>query len=141
MGGSSFSLKYMNTLAGWMTPARQFIECRFNEHLDVVRDPAFYKHAPKLQELFDRLKEIEESCMETAEQGEHPEWHIYEIAFDRARDKAWNILLSAGFLRIAESRGQLHFEGRPWAIKKMHQGCVDLAESYAADAVFLPIKG
>lgn len=117
------------------------MECKRYEHIEeVVRNPIFGKLAPKVIDWCLEIEAAEESCQELSDRGEHGEWHSYEMTCDSVRPKIWNHLLNRGFIRVGEVNGKLHFEGRPNHLKQMHQKCLDLAEGYAAQAVFEPQK-
>lgn len=134
----------MNRITGWLCPGGEFVECDTYHHMSVVsKNPVFCAKAPKVTEILERLESIEEDCQDMADrEGSHnAEWHVYEMACDRAKDQIYEALLDVGFIRVGESADhELHFEGKPYSLKKYHQVCVDLADSYGTSAVFEPIK-
>lgn len=120
-------------VTGWLTPAGEFIQCKMYEHMELVKtNPVFIQFEPKIQAVLDNLERLEKQCQEDAERegNSNAEWHLYEMASDRAPDEIWQLLLNRGFIRVGESDDSLHFEGRPNHIKKQHQICKDLADSY-----------
>lgn len=131
----------MKRITGWLCPDGKFVQCEMYEHIDFCKKhPIFTQRVPKIVEILDRLDSIEEGCRELAERegNSNAEWHCYEIASDNARPEIRRLLLNDGFIRVGESEGSLHFEGRPNVLKSKHQACKDLADSYGTDAVFEP---
>lgn len=102
---------------GWITPTRRVIECRDWEHLTVVAaDAELVSLCPDMARLLSDLAKIEADCDELSENGEHPEWHNYEMAESEARREIWRKLLDAGCIRIGLRGDEPHFEGKPQAL-------------------------
>lgn len=128
-------------ISGWLCPNDEFIQCSLYEHIEVaVNNPVVLKYVPEIIDMIHTLSEIEEGCQDLADRegGHNAEWHIYEMACDKARPKIRKLLLNNGFIRVGESDGDLHFEGKSNYLKSRYQACVSLAEEYGARAVFEP---
>jgi len=130
-------------VTGWLLPNGNFVECNKNEHIQFVTEhKEVLELVPKIAEVLHNLElQYEEQCEYSDRVGStDAEWHHYEIACDDARREIWRLLLNNGFIRVGEYQYALHFEGRPNQLKKRHQACKDLADSYGADCMFEPIK-
>lgn len=131
----------MKSITGWLCPNGEFIQCGRFEHIAVCKQyPIFGERVPKILDILESLDETEQMCQEMADRDGHrnAEWHIYEIASDKAGPEIKRLLLNNGFIRVGEFDGDLHFEGRPNHLKSQHQMCKDLADDYGAGAVFEP---
>ena len=92
--------------------------------------------------LVTDLKRTEQCCLDSIAQGEHPEWHGYEVKESKVNSKIWESLMRKGCIRYGTSYNgrNLHFEGSPYALKKYMQKCKDFAEENGLEAHFDPYK-
>lgn len=125
-------------ITGWIAPNGEFFKCAQYEHMASLAKREEFRLVSGVPEILADLAAVEEDCQAAADDGEHPEWHRYEIAQSNASYDIYRKVLDAGFIRVGESRDSLHFEGRPNQLKNKHQVCKDFAESYGADCVFEP---
>jgi hypothetical protein len=141
----------LNNITGWVTPKGQFVDCLPYQHIEAFKKNPIFQKYEKIQIIFSNLETIEKDCENLMACGEHPEWHCYESALDSASYKIRNILYKEGFVRVGtlqknywynkEEQDELHFEGKPFAIKKLHDRCLKLAKENNMLSVFEPIKG
>jgi hypothetical protein len=129
----------MNSITGWLTPQKEFIECPSYKHMMMIMSDVRMQ-PDKVKLLLKKLDDIEKSCDKLArEQGSwNAEWHTYEMARDDALYKIWNILIDEGYMRICGKNDRIHFEGKSWVIKKNFEYCKDWALSFGCTAVFEP---
>lgn len=89
---------------GWISPSGRLIPCSQWGHYDVIiNDEEIESAIPWIHASWGGVEAAREECENLANSGEHPEWHIYEIAEDNFRYKVWEALMSAGFLRVGTS--------------------------------------
>jgi len=130
---------YDSDLFGWMTPARKFIECDKWEHLPTVfSTKELYRYLPEVLKVeITNLQEIERSCSELADEGKHPEWHVYECAcYDANKKEMWGSLLDAGCIRVGKFADQIYFEGRGQKLADLKTALEDFADSHECKAIF-----
>ena len=128
-------------VTGWLSPRGKFLQCPLWGHLEVLdQNRAFVESVSEIVDLLNRIERDYQDQQEYAEEvGSHnAEWHNYEIKCDGFRCDIRRLLLNNGFIRVGESKGTLHFEGRPNQLKSKYQQCRDFADSYGADCVFEP---
>jgi hypothetical protein len=125
---------------GWLTPSREFIATDPMKHLEAVyANSSLKKYVPWLDEDMGTLKSSYDARMQAIDDGEHPEWHGYEMLEDGIRSEVIDALYKAGCLRVGSHGGDLmYFEGTPEAIKNLYQKARDLAESHGKQAKFEP---
>ena len=104
------------TGCGWITPKGEFLGCNFYDHIAIVIS---HVQNPQALELVEGLHEIEQGSLRLIEEGEHPEWHVYEMAKDDADDAIVRMAYEEGFVRVGVGRdiGVIGAEGTPAAIK------------------------
>lgn len=130
----------MEAVFGWLTPDNNFIECEPYEHMDILRDNPEVLATSDIQDRFEELDAIEADCQALAENGEHPEWHHYEMAEYALSKDLYELLLKNGFIRVGENTttNTLHFEATPETIKNRMQNCIDLASQFGKYYKFEP---
>jgi hypothetical protein len=129
----------MSNVFGWITPSREFVEVEPWGHVEAIGQHECLKRLIDNDLLdFSSLDYIREGCEELIAQGEHPEWHCYEMACDSRRDAIVQALYDAGAVRVGSHGNSLCVEGKPEAITNLHQFCKDFAEDRDMHAVFEP---
>jgi len=129
-------------ITGWMTPTGNFIECETYCHFAAILK---HEELSDALELWGKTKELEltghyQDCQDLINQGEHPEWHGYEMAEDDVKYEARIKLLRKGFLRVGTQSNTVHFEGKSYAIKKLFQKAKDFAENHDMDYEFEKVE-
>ena len=118
-------------ITGWITNKGKVIECKPFNHF-CVQDETLLNIWDERQE---EVREIEEICNARMEAGEHPEWHVYEIAESDCTAQAYSDAYDLGYLRLSpwNYRGelpQLAVEGRPEYIENHKKVIKELAEKH-----------
>ena len=122
-------------ITGWLTPNGKFFECDTYMHLDVVSsEPELLRYVPNHAELMEKVQGAKDVCEDLAANGEHPEWHIYDMAADSARFEIQDLLKAGGCLRVGTWGIDLYFSGKVTATIK--QAAEDLAAGYDMGVVF-----
>lgn len=123
--------KILKTGFGWISNSGDLHACERYGHFEglskIVEDPKF---SQKIEEYDDRLNSIQEDSEALIAQGEHPEWHVYEMAQDSYGSEIVDMAYKFGWIRIGVDRQSniLGVEARPKAIKKHYQLLKDLEE-------------
>lgn len=127
---------------GWLSPRGKFYSTEKQMgHLDLIENtpelrslmpPEFEK---KVNDLQKKRKEGEYAMS----QGEHPEWHSYEILSDEIEIESYDEMYKRGYLRVATNRDVVGFEGTSLAIMNLYQKARDLAEHNGFEAHFQKI--
>lgn len=94
-------------ITGWLTNNGKFIECEIYEHFK-VQDPI-------IESIWNEYKEdletAYEGCSSLIDQGEHPEWHTYEMFLIDCQFEAYRQLYKKGYLRIFNYGTDIGIEG------------------------------
>ena len=126
---------------GWLTPAGKFIESKVWDHFKCIADNDDLKNlVPDYDVGESNVESARQGCEALSDEGEHPEWHSYEIAQSGFEYNVVEAVYKAGGVRVGSSSGSMYFDGIPDAIKNLYQKCKDLAEGYDMNAVFQPRK-
>ena len=130
----------MKKLFGWLTPSGRFVECHSYQHLRVATNDPEMSKIGKIANIIEELQDLEDSHTELADrEGSHnAEWHIYEMACDKAGPKIVKELYRAKYIRVGSRDDHLHFEGFPNVLKSEMQRCKDFAEQNGMEATFDP---
>ena len=121
-------------VTGWLTPSGDFISCSSYNHHNIVTDPRIRQWIWEWAEWLEDIESSEAGCKELKAEGEHPEWHNYEMACSSIGSKMCQAMKQRGFLRVGTMGDQLHFEGKPDAF--MMEAAKYLAEVTNKTAVF-----
>lgn len=97
----------MKNLFGWITPTSRILYCDRWCHDEVLKKDNEVLKVDEVREQIETKENIGKSCQELADNGEHPEWHCYEMY-----DIDYQCLLSNGFIRFGSLDNRLHFEGK-----------------------------
>ena len=90
-------------VTGLIHPNDKVLECEFFQHLESAKKhPEFLIESVRVyaEELNRELQIIGDSCKESQENGEHPEWHIWEMAADDFNFNFLGSLYKHGYLRF-----------------------------------------
>jgi len=137
--GKEAAGRFPRHIFGWLSPRGNFYEVDMYGHVEAIAQyPELKKLLPDLDEELVNLQSIKQWSLDQIDQGEHPEWHGYEMASDRVRYAILDTLYAQGCLRVGSSGSALHFEGRPQAIKSLYNKAKDLAEEYGMSPAFDP---
>jgi len=129
----------MASIFGWITPSRVFVPTSAWGHYDAIMgNDALKRLIPDELQDTSHLEHIKEGCEELIAQGEHPEWHCYEMACDSHRDQVVEALYASGAVRVGSQGNTLYYEGSPQGISNLHQFCKDFAEDHNMGAAFEP---
>jgi len=125
------------TIAGWITPRRNFFDCAPYEHIEAIgKYEELRKAVDDYDELSTELEAIRNGCQISEDEGDHPEWHVHEYEQIKTGDKMRKALLDKGFVRVGSKGNTLHFECRNISAQ-MIQFCKDFAsEEYSMDYEF-----
>ncbi len=89
---------------GWVSPRGNVLGCEMHDHLADIGDWIDVKElAPGVEKLVEGVEETKASCQALEDDGEHPEWHCYEIELTRASGKSRELLYQAGFIRLGRN--------------------------------------
>jgi len=114
-------------ITGWITNNSKVIECNTYDHFK-VDDPIITKLWEDKQKELD---EIHEDCSNLSADGEHPEWHVYEIAESNAQYETYRELYARGFVRLAPiNRYELAAQGTSKALEAHKYVLKELADKY-----------
>lgn len=125
-----------NKLFGWLTPKNDFIRCSLYCHLESAQNHPEVRAIPKVAELLDGLDEVYQHCSNLGAQGEHPEWHYYDMAYYDDKPRIIECLYDAGFIRIGQKGDVLFFEGKGAVLGQAKQRCEDFADGYGLSCSF-----
>lgn len=131
-----FTREYNNTKYGWITQSGKIIETDLYGHLGVISNNFKEFNVSNFQNRLNEIESIQIECSERIESGEHPEWHIYEMAKDDLTWKIINAVFDAGNLRFGQRESTIYFEGKSEAIKNLCQKAKDFAEELECCACF-----
>ncbi len=96
--------KFSKTGFGWLTPTGILIPCELYKHKDVLLDnEEIMNKFPWIKDELENLDSIAESSNRMIEQGEHPEWHCWEIANDSLSYDIYTALIKEGYIRLGKT--------------------------------------
>ena len=128
---------------GWITKDNQVLLCKEYDHFETLREfPEITKYVD-IDGIIESLDWVQQDCCNLAQEGEHPEWHHYEMYEDSCRDRVWSTLLKNGFIRFGIAYNddeRMYFEGLPEVIKDKYEKCKSVAENNDRTAKFNPQK-
>lgn len=115
-----------SAVTGWLTNLDEIVICaRLYEHVDQIRK--FVSDNLKYPELdgfvFDSWQNVanaEQSCQDLADEGEHPEWHHYEMTQSSEEYRIIKKVYASDWLRIYYKDGTLTIEGKDTACKNKY---------------------
>lgn len=92
-------------VTGWITNKGKVIECKPYDHFCVEDEDLLDLWDEYIQEIQDTY----DMCSSLGESGEHPEWHLYEVAQDGCKNEAYNDAYKMGYLRLSpwDMRGEI----------------------------------
>lgn len=102
----------INMVSGYLDLRKNKIY-RFSlyEHIDFVRK-YYADEFDEISSLFSDLDYVYKQCNELANNGDDPEWHVYEMASDDVEFDINNILISNNILRFSCSNSKLWIDSR-----------------------------
>lgn len=77
-------------------------------HFEFIEDN--YRHIDRIDEILNGINSVHESCESLIENGEHPEWHCYEMAKDSSESTINAILMNNNILRLNCNNGTLFID-------------------------------
>lgn len=115
-------------LYGWLLPNSEFVECPMYCHND-IRYHNYIKDrlGDWMEERRSWLDELHEESIDLINQGEHPAWHVVEMAEDDYRWELMQRIHRIGCLRVGSINDSLYFSGTPKAWSRLKKGAEDLA--------------
>jgi len=126
---------------GWLSPRGNFYQADLFGHIEAVgKSPELKRLVPNFDEEVADLERQRQYKNDLIDQGEHPEWHTYEMAEDDFKHSIIHALYANGCLRVGSNGSYMHFEGSPQAIKSLFQKAKDLAEEYGKAPAFDPMQ-
>ena len=131
-------------LSGWLSPSGRFYECKraIFDHLGVIENtPEIRNSLPDwFEKKIKQLNQSKETSKELMRNGEHPEWHSYDMLHDSIEEAVYDEMYKKGYLRVAQNQDVVYFEGSSNGIKNLYQKAKDLAESHGKTANFQKIN-
>lgn len=97
---------------GWITPSGKIVACPCYRHMN-AGVLAQLDSVPNFSDIDEHVQEMHDGCQELSDDGEHPEWHTYEMALDDGEHTKMCRMMEAGFIRVGV-RGpdkKVHLEG------------------------------
>lgn len=115
---------------GWITPRNVQIACKPFQHFEGLKDNPEAK--PFWESVNVDVQDALRGCEALEAQGEHGEWHNYEMAVDDAQWKLADILFQQGFIRVGTNshQGTMEFSGKPEAIASKLELCRTVLRHY-----------
>lgn len=89
---------------------------------------AYLTH-PNFARLHSEISSIHSDCEYRILTGEHPEWHIYEMAVDEYQSKLIKYLYDGGWIRVGSSDETIYFEGNSSSLYNWYSELKEFAES------------
>ena len=86
-------------ITGWISNKGKVIECKAYDHFCVEDEDLLNLW----DEYIQAIQEAHDGCASLGEDGEHPEWHIYEMAQSGCQKEAYKDAYNIGYLRIIQS--------------------------------------
>ena len=77
------------------------------EHFEFVRK--HYSEDYEIEEILQDIDDTMEACEQLADEGEHPEWHNYEMALDSGKWEITQILMRRNIFRFNCRNNVLYF--------------------------------
>lgn len=94
-----------NPTFGWLAPDNELYLTQVSYgHINLLVNAADKYFSKELCAEIDYLETIYKECQELSEQGEHPEWHRYEMAEDSIRHTLLKALIRLGFIRLGTDK-------------------------------------
>lgn len=125
-----------DTEVGWLTPAGTVLSSARFHHVEMITqwDECPPEVVAKWEECKTNIEEAEAGCRALSDEGEHPEWHTFEMAQDEQRWEFTTFLYDRGFIRLALERnlGILEAEGRRMHLVGRHPELLRLTEQFTA---------
>lgn len=117
---------------GWITPDGKLLGCGNYFHIQILKD---INLLDKFQADYEEIEEIEKECSELEENGEHPEWHNYEMACDDLGAKITEQLIQDGYIRVGLNTidKTIHFECKPHVFKEKQKYIKDVVDGFNAE--------
>ncbi len=128
-------------LFGWISPKKQFFPCKDYEHAKCAFEN-FSEVNEMFSGIFDDLAYTQEQCQQMSDEGEHPEWHRYEIALSDFDCNLVEFMYRRGYIRVGTiyNNNTCCFEGVPEILRQHNQFCLDLCEKNGLTPKFEPRK-
>lgn len=120
-----------NILTGWITNNGKIVECEPWEHLK-TDDPMVRSVWSEYEDIVDGAYE---NCASAQEEGEHPEWHIYEICLDNCQSKALVQLYNKGYIRVSNYGTNIAINGTRKAIESQKYVLKKLSDFYECNII------
>lgn len=127
-------LKIEDTGFGWISPNGATIGCEMYDHVTSITNWHAIKSIPEVVDAMEDVRQASLTCESLANAGEHPEWHIYEMAEWDACTTITKTLYERGFVRIGvNTRAQkMGMEGTSSAIQSLLQKAKSILREYNA---------
>lgn len=114
---------------GWISNSGECFGCEQWCHVSIIEKIVIdEKIKTKIDEINESVEETRKRCQELADNGEHPEWHSYEMADDDACAETVQHLFNSGWIRIGTTREIIEAEGLSESITTHYQLLKDLEE-------------
>lgn len=106
---------------GWIAPNGTTVGCPMFNHLSGIRSWELATDIQEISDAFESLDDVERSCNELADAGEHPEWHMYDMAEMELTPVIIDSLYENGFVRVGVNQRskEMGVEGIPTAIASL----------------------
>lgn len=88
------SNNFYQTGFGWITPNGKLIGGECYSHINLLRDDP--NIPADLRDLFDEVEDASKHCSGLEKNGEHAEWHIYDMAVSHAIHEVYKY----GYVRL-----------------------------------------
>lgn len=128
-------------ITGWITNKGKVIVCGTYEHFNVEDETLVNIWKPYEEQIGSAYQ----ACEDLANEGEHPEWHNYEMCQDDCQRRAYDDAYKLGYLRLTSlnPRGELPriaVEGLPQWIESHKIIIKELADKYECGIKTFPVK-
>lgn len=127
-------------MTGWYLPTGKFVECPLYKHFSMTTISELREYTNSFDALQEELDGIRKSCDWLYENGDHPEWHCYEIAENQMQWQLSKELYNNGCIRVGERSGTLHFEGTFSILKEREEDLACFAQSHGKKYELEPRK-
>jgi len=128
--------------SGWLSPSGRLYESEkyMFDHLGIItRTPELRKLMPPEFEIeTKRLEGLEKECQ--AASSSYAPWHDYDSMHDSLEMLAYDEMYKKGYLRVASTNDEVHFEGTPQGLKSLYNKAKDIADQHGKKAYFQRIS-
>jgi len=134
--------QFRRTNVGFIDPIGQLHPVEFYQHFETLSK--FDEFKDDIEAFENELEEASDAHIKSIPEGEHPEWHIYEIWEDNRTDEFKREIMykayGLGWVRVGTYDVNMELEGFETGIKKHRKYATEIAELLNAELTENVIK-